>query len=120
MADRNSKPVAVVVGVGAGLGAVFARRFAEGCRVALIARKHDFLEELTAEIKARGGDPLVVPTNVTCLNRPRSPRPFGTSRIRNAGHGRRKSTCARSRKSSDVSQREILLSKRRTQIRSAR
>jgi NAD(P)-dependent dehydrogenase (short-subunit alcohol dehydrogenase family) len=64
MADRNSKPVAAVVGVGAGLGAALARRFAEGYRVALIARKRDFLEELAAEIKARGGDALAVPANV--------------------------------------------------------
>jgi NAD(P)-dependent dehydrogenase (short-subunit alcohol dehydrogenase family) len=64
MADRNSKPVAAVVGVGAGLGAALARRFAEGYRVALIARKREFLEELAAEIKARGGDALAVPANV--------------------------------------------------------
>jgi NAD(P)-dependent dehydrogenase (short-subunit alcohol dehydrogenase family) len=64
MADRNSKPVAAVVGVGAGLGAALARRFAEGYRVAQIARKRDFLEELAAEIKARGGDALAVPANV--------------------------------------------------------
>lgn len=64
MADNNSKPVAAIVGVGAGLGAALARRFAEGYRVALIARKREFLEQLAAEIKARGGDALAVPANV--------------------------------------------------------
>jgi NADP-dependent 3-hydroxy acid dehydrogenase YdfG len=39
-------------------------RFAEGYRVALIARGRDFLEELAAEIKARGGEALAVPANV--------------------------------------------------------
>ncbi len=38
MADMSPHPVAVVVGVGAGLGAALTRRFAAGYRVAMLAR----------------------------------------------------------------------------------
>ena len=45
------KPVCVVVGVGPGNGAAFARRFAEGgFAVALLARKLDLTKELAAEL----------------------------------------------------------------------
>jgi NAD(P)-dependent dehydrogenase (short-subunit alcohol dehydrogenase family) len=47
--------VAVVAGVGPGLGASLARKFArEGCRVALLARSSDFLESLTIELGGKG------------------------------------------------------------------
>jgi NAD(P)-dependent dehydrogenase (short-subunit alcohol dehydrogenase family) len=43
--------IAVIAGVGSGLGASLARRFArEGCRVALLARSTDYLDQLAAEI----------------------------------------------------------------------
>lgn len=46
-----TKPVCVVVGVGPGNGAAFARKFAkEGFRVALLARNLDYLRTLEAEI----------------------------------------------------------------------
>lgn len=46
-----TKPVCVVVGVGPGNGAAFARKFAkEGFRVALLARSLDYLRRLEAEI----------------------------------------------------------------------
>jgi NAD(P)-dependent dehydrogenase (short-subunit alcohol dehydrogenase family) len=46
-----SKPVCVVVGVGPGNGAAFARKFAsEGYEVALLARNQDYLKELEIEI----------------------------------------------------------------------
>jgi NAD(P)-dependent dehydrogenase (short-subunit alcohol dehydrogenase family) len=64
MAESNIKPVAVVVGVGPGLGAALARRFAERYRVALIARSVDYLAKLRAEIEERGGNALAVPANV--------------------------------------------------------
>ena len=48
--------VAVIAGVGPGLGASLARRFAkEGCRVALLARSADYLDQLTAQITAAQG-----------------------------------------------------------------
>ena len=59
--------VAVVAGVGSGLGASLARRFAhEGCRVALLARSADYLDQLAAEINtARGpGTALAVPCDL--------------------------------------------------------
>jgi NAD(P)-dependent dehydrogenase (short-subunit alcohol dehydrogenase family) len=59
--------VAVVAGVGSGLGASLARRFAkEGCRVALLARSADYLNQLASEINsAHGpGTALAVPCDL--------------------------------------------------------
>lgn len=51
-----SKPVSVVVGVGPGNGAAFARKFAsEGYDVALLARNQDYLKELEVEIPGSKG-----------------------------------------------------------------
>lgn len=56
---------AVVAGVGPGLGASIARTFAnEGCRVALLARSEEYLEELAAELRRGPGDGLAVPTDL--------------------------------------------------------
>jgi NAD(P)-dependent dehydrogenase (short-subunit alcohol dehydrogenase family) len=47
----SDKPVCVVVGIGPGNGAAFARRFAgEGYRVALLARRRTLSDELAAEL----------------------------------------------------------------------
>ena len=55
-----NKPVAVVVGVGAGLRAALARRFAEGYAVALVARSGDVTSSLAKDIRAAGGVALPV------------------------------------------------------------
>jgi len=56
---------AVVAGVGPGLGASIARRFAgEGCAVGLFARSAGYIEELAAELRADGGEAVAVPTDV--------------------------------------------------------
>lgn len=50
--SQGDKPVCVVIGVGPGNGASFARRFAaEGYAVALLARSRDYLDGLSAEIE---------------------------------------------------------------------
>ena len=64
MADKN-KQVAVVVGVGPGLGASLARRFAQGYAVAIMARRAEYLRSLGDEIRAGGGNVLEVPADVT-------------------------------------------------------
>ena len=64
MADKN-KQVAVVVGVGPGLGASLARRFAQGYAVAIMARRAEYLRSLGDEIRAGGGSVLEVPADVT-------------------------------------------------------
>ena len=57
--------VSVIAGVGRGLGASLARKFAkEGCRLAVLARSPDFLERLAEEIRLLGTEILAVPTDV--------------------------------------------------------
>lgn len=61
----ESKPVAVVTGVGPGLGAALARRFAQGgYAVAINARRAEFLRSLAEEIRAKGGHVLEVPADI--------------------------------------------------------
>ncbi len=50
---ENKLPVAVVTGVGPGLGAALARRFAKGYAVAINARKTDFIASVAKEIPRR-------------------------------------------------------------------
>ncbi|AZH23953.1 SDR family NAD(P)-dependent oxidoreductase [Haloplanus aerogenes] len=58
--------MAVVAGVGPGLGAAVARRFAaEGCRVALLARTKSYLDTLAADLDGTAGAGLAVPTDLT-------------------------------------------------------
>ena len=63
--DTEAKPpVAVVVGVGPGLGAALVRRFAEKYRVAMIARSEPYLAELANQIAPPSGKAIAVPADV--------------------------------------------------------
>ena len=64
MAD-SKRPVCAVVGVGPGLGAALARRFAKQYAVALIARGEDKLSALAREIEADGGTAIAVAADVS-------------------------------------------------------
>ena len=56
----------VIAGVGPGLGASIAQRFAtEGCNVGLFARSAEFIEDLADELDGTSGNALAVPTDVT-------------------------------------------------------
>jgi NAD(P)-dependent dehydrogenase (short-subunit alcohol dehydrogenase family) len=57
--------VAVIAGVGPGLGAALARKFAnECCRIGLLARSSDYLETLSDELRRTGTQTLAVPTDL--------------------------------------------------------
>ena len=60
MAESNRRPVCAVVGVGPGLGAALARRFAKEYAVALVARGADKLAAFAKTIEAGGGKALAV------------------------------------------------------------
>src|SRR2546426_9297859 len=60
-----SSPVAGAVGGGAGRGPAPARRFAQGYRLALVARSADFTRTLAAEIRSAGGIALPVQGDAT-------------------------------------------------------
>ena len=62
MANRK---VAAVVGVGPGLGAALARRFAKDYAVALVARGEDRLSGFAKEIESSGGHAVVVPADMS-------------------------------------------------------
>jgi len=62
---QNKKGVAAVIGVGPGLGAALARRFATDYSVAILARKADYLKSLAAEIRRDGGNASDIPCDVS-------------------------------------------------------
>ena len=57
--------VCVVVGIGEGLGAALAHRFASGYKVALIARSGDVIGKAADEIRAAGGVALPIQSDAT-------------------------------------------------------
>jgi len=60
------KTVALVTGASSGIGEATARRLAaEGATVALLARRRERLETLAGEIRAQGGNALVLEADVT-------------------------------------------------------
>jgi NAD(P)-dependent dehydrogenase (short-subunit alcohol dehydrogenase family) len=61
----TDKRVATVIGVGPGLGAALAQRFASDYAVALVARHEEKLLEFVREISAVGGTALAVPADVS-------------------------------------------------------
>jgi NAD(P)-dependent dehydrogenase (short-subunit alcohol dehydrogenase family) len=63
MADARHQRVAIVAGVGPGLGAAVVRKLAiEGCSVGMFARSPEFIGKLAAEI---GRKVLAIPTDVS-------------------------------------------------------
>jgi NAD(P)-dependent dehydrogenase (short-subunit alcohol dehydrogenase family) len=58
--------IALVTGIGSGMGRSIALRFAaEGARLVLGARREPYLQEVAAEVRAIGPEPLVVPVDLS-------------------------------------------------------
>jgi len=63
MTENRSERVAIVAGVGPGLGAALVRKLAqESCRVGMFARSPDFIGKLASEL---GSSALAVPTDIS-------------------------------------------------------
>jgi NAD(P)-dependent dehydrogenase (short-subunit alcohol dehydrogenase family) len=63
MTENRSERVAIVAGVGPGLGAALVRKLAqENCRIGMFARSPDFIEKLASEL---GSLALPVPTDIS-------------------------------------------------------
>jgi NADP-dependent 3-hydroxy acid dehydrogenase YdfG len=58
--------VAIVTGASAGIGKALAIQLArQGAKVMIAAKRTDRLEQVAAECRQRGGEALVVPTDVS-------------------------------------------------------
>jgi NAD(P)-dependent dehydrogenase (short-subunit alcohol dehydrogenase family) len=65
MDTQSNKPVAVVTGVGPGLGAALVRRFAPAYAVAMLARKAEYLQALADEMQHSGATVLALRCDVS-------------------------------------------------------
>ena len=97
MTDNSStKPVAVVTGASAGIGAVYARRLAaRGFDLILVARRADRLEALSKEVQERYGSSVEVvaadltdPTDLTRLEKLVAADKRVTMLVNNAGNAK--------------------------------
>ena len=62
--------LAIILGVGPGLGSALARKFAkEGYQVAMLARNSDYLSKISDEITKTGGNVMILIFDalVTCF-----------------------------------------------------
>ena len=58
--------VAIVTGIGPGMGRSIALQFAaEGARLVLGARREAYLEDVAVEVRTVGHEPLIVPTDLS-------------------------------------------------------
>src|SRR5260370_41670902 len=65
MDSQSKQPVAVVTGVGPGLGAALVRRFAATYAVAILARKADYLKDLAGELRTSGATVMELPCDIS-------------------------------------------------------
>ena len=62
--------VAIITGASSGLGRHYAKTLASaGCQVGLVARREPQLQEVSDEIESDGGKALVLPLDVTALEK---------------------------------------------------
>ncbi len=73
MSHRFHQRTVVITGASTGIGAAAAHRFAaEGARLVLAARGKDKLDEVAAQLQARGSEVIVVPTDIADWNQVRA------------------------------------------------